>query len=123
MVLLPSPAADRKGGTEIGFAVGFVDYNLKLPRKQVYRAVPRRAAAARHEVASCYGMIETFRSGPSARGWWLARPEEVRRRPMPSLLAPDNAEVHLDLAQRVFPAGKPTYVDKTCRLDRSAADD
>ncbi|MBR6762875.1 MAG: hypothetical protein IKM13_03900 [Clostridia bacterium] len=37
------------------------------------------------------------------------------------LLAPSNPEVHLALAERVFPFGKPTYVDKTFAPDLDTA--
>ncbi|MCG3148219.1 MAG: hypothetical protein PCFJNLEI_01662 [Verrucomicrobiae bacterium] len=37
------------------------------------------------------------------------------------VLAPSNPEVHLDLCQRVFPFGKPTYVDKTFAPDLATA--
>jgi hypothetical protein len=37
------------------------------------------------------------------------------------ILAPSNPELHLDLAQKVFPFGKPTYVDKTFAPDVATA--
>ena len=97
--------------------VGFVDYNLENFHANKFIEL-FHGELQQHgiEVAYCYGMIEE----PS-REWakrqgveWLARAEEVAEKADAIvLLAPDNAEVHLDLARRVFPAGKPTYVDKT----------
>ena len=39
-----------------------------------------------------------------------------------AVLAPSNPEVHESLCQRVFPCGKPTYVDKTFAPDLAAAE-
>lgn len=38
------------------------------------------------------------------------------------VLAPSNPETHLELCRRVFPCGKPTYVDKTFAPDLSTAE-
>lgn len=37
------------------------------------------------------------------------------------ILAPSNPEVHLELGRRIFPFGKPTYVDKTFAPDHATA--
>ena len=39
-----------------------------------------------------------------------------------AVLAPSNPEVHETLCQRVFPCGKPTYVDKTFAPDLATAE-
>lgn len=101
----------------MGLRVGFVDYNLENFHANKFIEL-FRGDLQHHgiEVAYGYGMIEE----PS-REWtqkqgveWLARAEEVAEKAdAVVLLAPDNAEVHLELAQKVFPAGKPVYVDKT----------
>lgn len=101
----------------MSFTVGFVDYNLENFHANKFIDL-LRGDLQHHgvELVCAYGMIEE----PSL-AWvkdkgvaWAPSPEAVTAQvDGVLLLAPDNSEVHLDLAQKVFPAGKPTYVDKT----------
>ena len=68
------------------------------------------------DVTACWGMQEN-----QSRQWasnnhvpFVADPQEMDRLvDFYCVLAPSNPESHLSLCQRVFPFGKPTYVDKT----------
>lgn len=101
----------------MSFRVGFVDYNLE--NFHANKFIELFHGDLRHhgiEVAYCWGMVdEPSREWAKRQGVeWLDRAENVvDKADAVVLLAPDNAEVHLDLARRVFPAGKPVYVDKT----------
>ena len=87
--------------------------------------------AYRHElkdrgwtVAGCYGL-----DADNGRAWakkndvlWFDSPEAMNAQvDAYMILAPSNPELHLPLAQKVFPFGKPTYVDKTFAPDLATA--
>lgn len=94
--------------------VGFVDYNLANFHANKFLELMRRSPDV--SVVCAWGLVEE-----ASQAWarekgvaWAASPEAVVEQvDAVALLAPDNAEVHLALAERVFPAGKPVYVDKT----------
>lgn len=101
----------------MGFRVGFVDYNLENFHANKFIDL-FRGDLKHHgiEVVCGYGMIEAPSkewTGKYGVEWVDTAEGVVERVDAVVLLAPDNSEVHLDLAQRVFPAGKPVYVDKT----------
>lgn len=106
--------------------VGFVDYSLANFHANKFVEL-LRGDLQQHgvEVVCAYGMIEDVsKQWAEEKGIaWVDSPEAVAEQvDGVLLLAPDNSEVHLDLAQRVFPAGKPTYVDKTFADSISTAD-
>lgn len=101
----------------MSFKVGFVDYSLANFHANKFIDL-LRGDLQHHgvEVVCAYGMIEEASKAWAAEKGvaWADSPEAVTEQvDAVLLLAPDNSEVHLELAERVFPAGKPTYVDKT----------
>lgn len=101
----------------MGLKVGFVDYSLANFHANKFLELFRGDLKHHQvEVVCGYGLVED-----ASQAWarekgvaWADSPEAVAEQvDAVLLLAPDNSEVHLDLARRVFPASKPTYVDKT----------
>jgi len=105
--------------------IGFVDYQLENYHANVYLKAYRTQLKDRGAtVAGCYGLDEE-----NGRAW--AKKNDVLYFAEPSqlnaavdcfmILAPSNPEKHLELCQRVFQFGKPTYVDKTFAPDLATA--
>jgi predicted dehydrogenase len=105
--------------------IGFVDYKLENFHANVYLKAFRTQLKDRGAtVAGCYALDEE-----DGRTW--ARKNEVTYFAEPAqlnaavdcfmILAPSNPEKHLELCQRVFQFGKPTYVDKTFAPDLATA--
>ncbi len=96
--------------------IGYIDYKLDNFHANVYLNLLRGDLKSRGwEVAQCWGMDEA-----GGRKWaaekkvpFVADVKEMADCDAFVILAPSNPEVHLELAQKVFPLGKPTYVDKT----------
>lgn len=103
-----------------------VDYDLNNFHADKYLSLFRGDLANLGvEVAAAYGMIED-----ASKEWtqkndvtWAASPEAaIAEVDAVLLLAPNNAEVHPALAERVFPAAKPVYVDKTFSANPADSD-
>jgi predicted dehydrogenase len=105
--------------------IGFVDYQLENYHANVYLKAYRTQLKDRGAtVAGCYALDEE-----NGRAW--AKKNDVPYFAEPSqlnaavdcfmILAPSNPEKHLELCQRVFQFGKPTYIDKTFAPDLATA--
>jgi predicted dehydrogenase len=105
--------------------VGFVDFNAdnfhaKVFLKALHSDLPERG----FRVAGCHAL----QTAPS-QAWAAANGVPYFDDPAAlnaacdyfMVLAPSNPEVHLQLCERVFPFGKPTYVDKTFAPDHATA--
>jgi predicted dehydrogenase len=107
------------------FRIGFVDYQLENYHANVYLKAFRGPLKDRGVVVNgCYGL-------DAAIGQAWAKKNDVPYFDDATamnevvdaymVLAPSNPETHLELCQRVFMFGKPTYVDKTFAPDLGAA--
>jgi hypothetical protein len=105
--------------------IGFVDHHLNNFHANKFKALlhgPLADLGARVALA--------WESDPAGEDWCAAQgvercssPEEVAARADAVLvLAPDNVETHVDLCRRVFPAGKPVFVDKFLAPTAAEAD-
>jgi hypothetical protein len=105
--------------------IGFVDNKLDNFHGNVFLKAYRNDLKERGwTVAGCYAL-----DAESGRTW--AKKNEVPYFDSPALLdaqvdaymilAPSNPELHLALAEKVFPFAKPTYVDKTFAPDVATA--
>lgn len=108
-----------------GQRLAFVDFRLDNFHANVYLEAIRGPLAARGwTVSGCQALDEA-----EGRAW-------AKKHDVPycadaaalgaaadafAVLAPSNPETHLDLCRRVFPLGKPTYVDKTFAPDLAVA--
>lgn len=104
--------------------LGFIDSKLGNFHSNVYLDLLRSDLKGRGwEVAKCWGMDEAVgRKWASEKG--VPFVEDVSAMADCDaliILAPSNPEVHLELARKVFPLGKPTYVDKTFAPNHSTA--
>lgn len=97
--------------------IGFVDDNLENYHANVYLKLLRNDLKDRgFTVDGCFGTQQS-----SGREWaeknGVPYFSDVRALndavDYYMILAPSNPETHFDLCQKVFPFGKPTYVDKT----------
>jgi predicted dehydrogenase len=105
--------------------IGFVDYRLENFHANVFLKAFRGALNERGAiVAGCFALDEA-----DGRTW-------AKKNDMPyfdsvqklheqvdgfMILAPSNPELHLKLAEMVFPFGQPTYIDKTFAPDLETA--
>lgn len=105
--------------------IGFVDFQLENFHANVFLGAIRDKLADRgYEVAGCHGTDVA-----NGRAWaeknrvpFFDTAEALNERvDCFMVLAPSNPETHLELCQRVFPFGKPTYVDKTFAPDLATA--
>ena len=105
--------------------IGFVDYKLENFHANVFLKAFRNQLKDRGAiVAGCMALEED-----EGRAW--AKKNDVPYFDDPAalnaavdcymVLAPSNPEKHLELCQRVFQFGKPTYVDKTFAPDLATA--
>ncbi|HEV2293462.1 MAG TPA: Gfo/Idh/MocA family oxidoreductase [Tepidisphaeraceae bacterium] len=109
----------------IGKRIGFVDYKLDNFHANIFLKSYRNQLKHRGAiVAGCHPLDED-----EGRAW--ARKNDVPYFDDPTelngavdcymVLAPSNPDKHLELCQRVFQFGKPTYVDKTFAPDLATA--
>ena len=105
--------------------IGFVDYKLENFHANVFLKAYRTQLTNRGAtVSGCHALEEE-----DGRAW--AKKNDVPYFDDPTqlnaavdaymILAPSNPEKHLELCQRVFQFGKPTYVDKTFAPDLATA--
>ncbi|HET7558392.1 MAG TPA: hypothetical protein VFK80_00410, partial [Limnochordia bacterium] len=97
--------------------VGFVDYSLANYHADTYLKLFRGPLAERATVCACYGEQTDASQAWAAKNQvtWAESPAAVAQAAdLVMLLAPDNMERHLPLAEQFFDAaaGKPVYVDK-----------
>jgi len=105
--------------------IGFVDYDADNFHANVYLAALRNQLKPRGFTLSGCTAIK----GRTSRAWakknkvpYFERPEDLSAHvDFFMVLAPSNPEVHLSLCEKVFPFGKPTYVDKTFAPDTATA--
>jgi len=97
--------------------IGYVDYSLDNFHAKVYLKLFRNELARRgFDVVAATAMKEK-----AGREWAedndVAYFDDARAMDAEvdyyAVLAPSNPKVHLELCRKVFPFGKPTYVDKT----------
>jgi hypothetical protein len=107
--------------------IGFIDYRLDNFHAEIMLDAIRGPLKGREfTVAGAWALLEgPSRSWASAHdldffGELAALDEHVD---CYMVLAPSNPEIHRELCQRVFPLGKPTYVDKTFAPDIATARD
>ena len=109
----------------MGKRIGFVDYKLDNFHANIFLKAYRMQLKPRGAtVAGCMALEED-----EGRAW--AKKNDVPYFDDPAqlnaavdcymILAPSNPEKHLELCQRVFQFGKPTYVDKTFAPDLATA--
>lgn len=103
--------------TQPGRRIGYVDFKLDNFHADIYLKHARGQLVSRgFDVAGCYAL-----DAQGGRAW--AAKNGVRYCESVTelndlvdyycVLAPSNPELHLELCEKVFPFGKPTYVDKT----------
>jgi predicted dehydrogenase len=105
--------------------IGFVDNKLENFHANVFLKAYRNQLKARGwTVAGCYAL-----DAADGRAWatkndipYFETPEQLNEQvDAYMILAPSNPELHLPLAEKVFPFGKTTYVDKTFAPDLATA--
>jgi predicted dehydrogenase len=105
--------------------IGFVDHVLDNFHANVFHDVISKQLKDRDfVVAGC-----TANDAPAGRIWAAAHEvpyfDDVHQLAEAvdcfMILAPSNPETHWEMCQRVFPFGKPTYVDKTFAPDSTVA--
>ena len=105
--------------------IGFVDSKLENFHANVFLEACRNSLKERGwTVAGCYAL-------DADNGHTWAKKNEVPYFDTPAalnahvdaymILAPSNPELHLPLAEKIFPFAKPTYVDKTFAPDVATA--
>ena len=108
-----------------GKRIGFVDYDLDNFHADTFLAAIRGPLKERgFTVAGCTAV----RKEPG-RAWanqnhvpYFAKLEDLNEAAdVYMVLAPSNPEQHMPLCQKIFPFGKPTYVDKTFAPDLPTA--
>ena len=101
--------------------IGFVDDNLENFHANVYLKLLRNELKHRgFVVAGCTGLRpRPGRKWAEANGVaWFSNADGLNEAvDCFMVLAPSTPETHLELCERVFPFGKPTYVDKTFAPD------
>lgn len=104
--------------------IGYVDFKLDNFHANVYLKLLREELKPRGwEVAKCWAMDREGGLKWSAEKG-VAYVNDVREMSDCHglmILAPSNPETHFELAKKVFPLGKPTYVDKTFAPDLRTA--
>lgn len=110
--------------------VGFIDYYLDEWHANNYPGWLLNASGGDIKVTCAYAMIDSPKEGGRTTKQWC---EDMRIKACESIeevieqsdalviLAPDNAEVHEELAQLPLRSGKPTYIDKTFAPDGRTA--
>ena len=97
--------------------IGFLDLKPENSHANTFLKALRGDLRSRgFVVGGCFALDEA-----NGRAWaeanqvpYCGDPEELNRHAdFFMVLAPSNPEVHIELCRRVFPFGKPTYVDKT----------
>ena len=105
--------------------VGFLDYKLGNFHSNVYLGALRNELKDRgYTVSGCFGFDAVVGKEWAAKNdvTWFDRAEALNEQAdCFMVLAPGNPETHLDLCERCFPFGKPTYVDKTFAPDLPTA--
>jgi predicted dehydrogenase len=108
-----------------GKRIAFVDYRLENFHANTYLKAFREKLKDRgYSVSACYALEES-----EGKAWgmkndvaYIADPHDLNEQAdYFCILAPSNAETHLDLARKILPFGKPTYVDKTFAPDMKTA--
>jgi predicted dehydrogenase len=97
--------------------IGFVDYDLDNFHSNTYLRLIRADLKLRAFEISCCTALRRA----SGRNWakrngipWCDRPDQMAgHADVFAIMAPSNAETHLELCRAVFPLGKRTFVDKT----------
>src|SRR6478672_7189474 len=105
--------------------IAFVDYQLDNFHANTYLKAIRQTLKDRgYTISGCYALDES-----EGKTWaskndvpWFAAPEQLNdHADFYCILAPSNPEKHLDLARRILPFGKTTYIDKTFAPDLATA--
>src|SRR5690625_3010494 len=104
--------------------IGFIDYDLNNFHANTFLRIIKEQFADDVVVSAAWGLQES-----ASQKWaeennvtWYTSPEEVAQRSdAVVLLAPDNVEVHEQLAQQVFPYADKVYVDKPFAPDEETA--
>jgi len=105
--------------------IGFIDNKLDNFHANVFLKAYRNELKDRGwTVAGCYALDDE-----NGRAWatknevaWFDSPAALNEHVDAfMLLAPSNPELHLPLAEKIFPFAKPTYVDKTFAPDVAIA--
>jgi predicted dehydrogenase len=101
--------------------IAFIDHNLENFHANVYLKLLNNELKSRgYSVTGCFGTRQK-----ASREWaqknnipFFNTVQELNEIvDCYMILAPSNPETHLDLCQKIFPFGKPTYVDKTFAPD------
>ena len=103
--------------------IGFIDHHLNNYHSDVFHQILGSPASA-----GVAHLVSAYESHPEGPDWCEAKgvarassPEEViAKSDAIMVLAPDNVEMHLDLARAAIESKKPVYIDKN--LARSLAD-
>lgn len=110
--------------------IGFIDYYLSEWHANNYPAWIRELNRG-YEIAYAWGEEEISPVDGRSSGEWCKEfgvtlcktAEEVcEKSDVIVILAPSDPQVHLRLAERVLPFGKPTYIDKTFAPDVATAE-
>lgn len=111
--------------------IGFIDYYLSEWHANNYPAWIREVDPE-FEVAYAWAEVDVSPADGVTTDEWCEKfgvekcssPEEVcEKADFILILSPDNPERHPDYARRVFPCGKPCYMDKTFATDARTASD
>jgi hypothetical protein len=106
--------------------IGFVDFDLNNFHADIYLQHVRNELQERgFEVAACHAIKE-----PQGREWaqkndvpYFADAARMNQHvDCFAVLAPSDPQTHLELCEKIFPFGKPTYVDKTFAPDLATAE-
>lgn len=125
--LMASPMASLSASGQARSRIGFVDDNLDNFHANTFLTLLRGPLASRgFTVTGCSGLQDA----PS-RAWavknnipYVTDPAALDQRvDAYMVMAPSTPETHATLCARVFPFGKPTYVDKTFAPSLAAARD
>lgn len=108
--------------------IGFIDYYLDEWHAENYPQFFKDAAGERMEVAYAYGEIDSP-NGITNSEWAIKHnielvstiEELINLSDYIIVLAPDNPETHVRLAEKALQSGKPVYIDKTFALSLSEA--
>ncbi|MCF7854775.1 MAG: Gfo/Idh/MocA family oxidoreductase, partial [Candidatus Pacebacteria bacterium] len=104
--------------------IGFVDYELDEFHANTYLRIIRAESLAKgFEVAGCTAMTSGGKQWAEENDVPFYDTVEAMNEGVDcfAVLAPSNPEMHLDMCEKVFPCGKPTFVDKTFAPDFETA--
>jgi len=105
--------------------IGFVDNTLENYHANVYLKLLREDLKDRgYTVAGCTGLYEEVGKAWAEKNGvpYFSKVKELDEAvDCYVVLAPSDPDVHLKLCKKVFPCGKPTYVDKTFAPDLATA--